>query len=260
MNRLPRISIVTPSYNQGEYIAETIDSVLNQDYPDLEYLVMDGGSTDGTLDVLRRYDGRLQWTSEEDRGQSHAINKGFRRATGEVLAFLNSDDLYEPGALRKVGDFFASHPQAAWLTGRCRNVDHAGREIRRPVTFYKNLWLRLRSYAALQITDYVSQPATFWRRAVIDKVGLFDEGLHYAMDYDYSLRVGRHFRLWVLPEYLAAFRIHPSSKAGASASAQFDADLDIARRHVTSPVRLGLHAVHNAAIVAIYRLSAPGQS
>ena len=99
---LPKITIITPSYNQGEFVGQTIESVLSQDYPDLEYIVMDGGSTDGTLDVLKQYDGRLHWTSEPDRGQSHAINKGLRQASGEILAFLNSDDLYEPGALMKV--------------------------------------------------------------------------------------------------------------------------------------------------------------
>ncbi len=251
---LPRITVVTPSYNQGEYIEQTIESVLSQEYPDLEYIVMDGGSTDGTLDVLGRYDGRVQWRSEKDRGQSHAINKGFRMASGEVLAFLNSDDVYEPGALRKVGAFFASHPEAAWVTGKCRNIDQEGREIRRAVKLYKNLWLKSRSYAALQVLDYVSQPATFWHRRVIEKVGLFDEDLRYAMDYDYSLRVGRHFRLWVLDEYLACFRIHPTSKAGSSANAQFDGDLEIARTHATSPVLAKLHAAHNALIVSIYRL------
>ena len=251
--QLPRITVVTPSYNQGDFIEQTIKSVLGQGYPDLEYIVVDGGSTDGTVDILKRYDGRLHWTSEPDRGQSHAINKGLRIATGEVFAFLNSDDLYEPGALRKVGAFFVQHPEAAWLSGRCRNIDEQGREIRKAITLYKNLWLRLRSYAVLQVLDYVAQPATFWRRRVIEKVGLFDEHLSYAMDYDYSLRLGPHFRLWVLNEYLACYRTHAKSKAGSSANAQFDADLEIARTHVSSPVLCGLHRLHSALVVAIYR-------
>ena len=256
MTHFPRITVVTPSYNHGEFIQQTIDSVLNQDYPDLEYIVMDGGSTDGTVDILREYDGRLYWVSERDRGQSHAINKGLRMATGEVVAFLNSDDLYEPGALMKVGGFFARHPEAAWVTGRCRIIDQNDREIRKAITLYKNMWLRLKSYAVLQVVDYISQPATFWRRQVVEKIGLFDEALRYAMDYDYSLRVGRQFRLWVLNDYLASFRMHPASKAGSSANAQFDADLAIARRYTSSRLLLFLHALHNAVTIAAYTLLA----
>ena len=114
---LPRISVVTPSYNQGNFVEETIQSVLDQGYPNLEYIVMDGGSTDGTLDILRKYEKRLVWKSERDRGQSDALNKGFRMASGDIFSFINSDDVYEPGALHKVGRFFVDHPQASWLTG-----------------------------------------------------------------------------------------------------------------------------------------------
>lgn len=250
---LPRISIVTPSYNQGEFIEQTIESVLGQGYPDLEYLVMDGGSTDGTLEILERYGDRLTWVSEEDRGQSDALNKGLRRATGEIVAFINSDDYYEPGALHAIGEFLARNPESSWVTGKCRTVDDHGREIRSAITRYKNFWLRRRSLRALQVLNYVSQPATFWHRRVLERVGEFDESLEYAMDYDYSLRVARHFRLDYIDRYLASFRVHPSSKAGASAHAQFDAGLEIARRYVRSPVLLGLHRAHNALTVGIYR-------
>lgn len=253
MNALPKITVITPSFNQVKFIEQTIESVLNQGYPNLEYIIMDGGSTDGTIEVLKRYSGWLEWISERDRGQSHAINKGLRMATGDVLAFINSDDLYEPGALLKVGTFFAEHSEAAWLTGKCRIIDQEGQEIRRLITKYKNFWLRLKSYQLLLIIDYISQPATFWRKRVIEKVGFFDETLHYAMDYDYSLRVGRLFKLWVLDDYLASYRIHPSSKAGSSAHAQFETDLEIARRYVSSPAYGHLHALHNALIVTVYR-------
>lgn len=254
MATLPRITIITPSYNQGEFIEQTIESVLNQGYPDLEYIVMDGGSTDSTLEVLKKYEDRLSWVSEPDRGQSHAINKGLRRANGEIVAFLNSDDVYEPEALLKVGEFCARHPEAGWLTGKCRIIDQNGREIRKAITLYKNLWLLLRSYSVLQVLDYVSQPATFWRREVVDKVGLFDETLHYAMDYDYSLRVGRHYKLWVLHDYLASFRMYPTSKTGSSANAQMDVDLKIAKKHVDSSMLISLHTLNNAFVILVYRL------
>jgi glycosyltransferase involved in cell wall biosynthesis len=254
METLPRITIITPSYNQCHFIEQTIDSVLSQNYPDLEYIVIDGGSTDNTLEILKKYDGKLLWISERDRGQSHAINKGLRMATGEIIAFLNSDDLYAPGALLKVGKFFAAHPEARWFTGRCRTIDPKGNEIRKAITLYKNVWLRIKSYRALLVLNYISQPATFWSRKVIDMVGEFDESLRYAMDYDYSLRVGRSFKLWVLDDYLASFRVHPSSKAGSSANAQFDSEFKIAKRYTTSPLLVGLHAAHNALTVNIYRI------
>jgi glycosyltransferase involved in cell wall biosynthesis len=257
MKRLPRISIITPSYNQAAFIEQTIQSVLNQDYPDLEYIVMDGGSTDGTLEILKKYSGQLTWTSEPDRGQSHAINKGFSMATGEVLAFLNSDDLYEPGALIKVGQFFAKNPEAAWLTGRCHIIDKDGKEIRKAITSYKNFWLRMGGYRTLQILNFISQPATFWRRKVIEAIGFFDESLIYAMDYDFSLRVGKRYHWKALHTYLASFRVHSSSKAGSSVSAQFDADLLIIRRHTSSKLIVNLHTSHNSLITGMYRRMIP---
>ena len=244
MNSFPRISIITPSYNQVAFIEQTILSILNQDYPDLEYIVMDGGSTDGTLEILKKYSERLTWISEPDRGQSHALNKGFRMATGEVLAFLNSDDLYEPGALIKVGHYFAEHPETTWLTGRCRIIDHDGKEIRKAVTAYKNFWLKVGGYRILQILNFISQPATFWRREVIEQVGLMDERLYYTMDYDYWLRIGQRSRLFNLNQNLAFFRVHLDSKTGGSVSAQFNEQISVARRYTSSKILLELHAIH----------------
>ena len=253
METLPKVTVITPSFNQGNYIEQTINSVLDQDYPELEYIVMDGGSTDNTLDVLQKYKGKLQWFSEQDRGQSHAINKGLRMASGDIIAFLNSDDLYEPASLKKVGRFFATYPDTNWLTGKCRTIDPAGREIRKTITMYKNFWLRIKSYQVLPVLNFISQPATFWSRRVIKTVGGFDESLHYAMDYDYWLRVGARFKLWFINDYLACFRVHPSSKAGSSADAQFEVEFQIARRYFTSPILASLHTAHIALTVRIYR-------
>src|SRR5438128_2672833 len=144
-----RVSIVTPSYNQARFIERTIRSVLDQDHRDVEYIVVDGGSTDGTAGILERYSDRIVWTSERDRGQSDAINKGLHRATGEIVAFLNSDDTYEPGALSAVVAFFSANPEARWVYGKCRIIDENDVEIRRPITWYKNLLLRRYSYAKL---------------------------------------------------------------------------------------------------------------
>jgi glycosyltransferase involved in cell wall biosynthesis len=251
---LPRISIITPSWNQRGFIGATIDSVLGQGYPNLDYVIVDGDSTDGTLDILRGYGEAVRWMSEPDRGQAHALNKGLRMTTGDVIGFLNSDDVYEPGALLAVGRFFAGHPEAHWVTGRCRTIDERDNEIRRPITAYKNAWLQLRSYRALLLLNYMSQPATFWTRTAGEEVGDFDESLRYAMDYDYWLRLGRRHRLWLIDRYLASFRVHAASKAGAAAAPQFDSDMRIVRRYTSSRLVLAGHRAHNALAVAVYRL------
>jgi glycosyltransferase involved in cell wall biosynthesis len=253
MQNLPKISIITPSYNQAAFIRSTIESVLSQDYPNLEYIVLDAASTDGTIDILKEYSDKLVWKSEKDRGQSDALNKGFRMATGDILAFINSDDTYEPGALKKVGEFYASHPEANWVTGKCYVIDTHGSEIRKAVTTYKNFWLKVNSYSMLTVLDYVSQPSTFWSREVINQVGLFDEGLHYSMDYDYSLRVGKKFKMYFISDYLANFRVHPASKSG-NIRTHFNTDLSISKRYTKSWILNSLHWLHNQMIIAIYNI------
>ncbi|MBN1439938.1 MAG: glycosyltransferase [Anaerolineales bacterium] len=248
----PKITIVTPSLNQARFISRTIESVVNQNYPSLEYIVMDGGSTDDTVTILRRYSGQLTWKSEKDLGQSHAVNKGLRSACGDVVAFLNSDDIYDPGALLTIGKYFSEHPEAAWVTGRCRNIDPEGRVIRKWITCYKNFWLWVNSQRILKIINFISQPATFWRRSVMEKIGYLDENIHYAMDYDYWLRIGRLYPLHIIWKNLACFRIHPNSKAGSSANKQFDSEMEIARRHINSHMILGLHEIHRMLTVGIY--------
>jgi glycosyltransferase involved in cell wall biosynthesis len=253
---LPKISVITPSYNSGRFIEHTIQSVLSQEYPKLEYIVMDGGSTDNTLEILQKYKGSVNWISEKDSGQSHAINKGFALATGDVLAYLNADDIYEPGALHTVGNYFLKHPTAYWVTGRCRFIDQNDHEIRKLASIYKYFWLLWGSYKALMVIDYVSQPATFWHRNVINQIGNFNEGLHYAMDYDFSLRVGKIFTMWRINKGLAAYRIHSSSKTFSSTTSiktQFDEDLEIARKNGASTILSIFHKYHNALIINIYR-------
>jgi glycosyltransferase involved in cell wall biosynthesis len=250
--RLPRISIVTPSYNQGDFIRRTADSILNQGYPDLEYIVMDGGSSDGTVEILKEYGSRITWFSEKDRGQAHAINKGLQMATGDVVAYVNSDDELEPGALWHVGRRFAARPEIMWATGKCRIIDRDGTETRKLITRYKNAWLAFNNYSVLLILNYISQPATFWRRQALDTVGYFDESLHYTLDYDYWLRLSQQYRLHVIHHYLARFRVHPSSKGGTAAPVQFDSELAVAKRYMRSGALIALHRLHAQLIVTAY--------
>lgn len=259
MSELPTLSIVTPSLNQGHFIEQTILSVLDQGYPGLEYIVVDGGSTDGTLEILHHYGDRLKWNSSPDHSQGEAINKGLLKASGQIVAYLNSDDLYLPGALEQVGRFFAANPQAAWLTGYCRNIDGQGQEIRRLIRLYKNLWLRLWDYRALLVLNYIAQPATFWRREVMEQVGYLDEGLHYTLDYEYWLRIGRLHSLYVLHTDLAAFRVHSSSKSGTTARKQFDEELLVSQRYARG-LPVWLHRIHRSLVVAVYsRMMATSQ-
>lgn len=252
MKNPPRITIITPSYNQGMFIEETIDSVLGQDYPDLEYLVMDGGSTDNTIEILKKYEGRLKWVSEKDRGQSDAINKGIRRATGEIIAYLNSDDLYEKGALKKTAEYFINHPESMWLTGRCRIINTDGVEVRKTITAYKNFLLSRYSYNILLVTNFISQPATFIKRKAFGKIGLFDENQHRVMDYDFWLRLGHEHAPGILDDYLAAFRVHPGSKTSSSFKHTFREEFDVARKHSSSAVINGLHYASYLGICAAY--------
>ena len=252
MGHLPKISVVTPTLNQASFIEETIQSVLGQGYPDLEYRVVDGGSTDNTLDILKRYDGQLSWLSEADSGQANAVNKGLRLATGDVLAFLNSDDLYEPGALLTVGEYFANHAEAAWLTGKCINIDQFGKVIRQRTRLYKNVFLTLNQYSILQVLNFISQPATFWRRTATQRIGFLDERLHYTMDYEYWLRLGKQYRLHFIPRDLACFRIHRASKSGSTIRHQFDEELAVASRYC-SPMLLFMHRLYHPLIIEIYR-------
>ena len=249
---LPKISLITPSYNQASFIEQTIESVLNQDYPNLEYIIMDGGSTDGTLDVLRRYEGRLIWKSEEDKGQSDAINKGLRLAGGEIVGYINSDDLCEKGALKKVGESFRENPRATWVCGKCRIIDENNREFRRAITGFKNFWLKRYGYSRLLAINFISQPAVYWRRELLDDIGYLNCDLDYALDYEYWVRIGKKFEPMIIDEYLASFRIHARTKGTTGFMKQFREELDVARRHSPHLLPVLLHYLTYAGIITSY--------
>lgn len=257
-----KFSVIVPSLNQGRFVAEGVRSVLGQEPGefDVECIVVDGGSTDGSVDVLHEIASSpmparrtLRWTSEPDRGQADAINKGMARATGDVLAYLNCDDRYEAGTLHRVADAFQAAPDLPWLTGYCHIVNADGREIQRGVTAYRNFWLRRYSHTALRMLNFIAQPATFWRRSAAESVGAFDEALAYTMDYDYWLRLGRIGAPVVVREYLADFRLHGQSKSGTAFQKQFREDYGtFLRSNPGLPLR-AFHRLHNALVVSAYR-------
>jgi glycosyltransferase involved in cell wall biosynthesis len=252
----PLVSIVTPSLNQCAFVERTLESVLSQrgDF-DLEYLVQDGGSTDGTLAILERHRGRISLVVEPDLGQADAINRGFRRARGEILGWLNSDDLLRPGAVQAAVEAFRADPAALWLHGRCDIVDEADRPIRRPVAAYKDFRARRHRLDRLLVENYVSQMTVFWRRSLQDRVGLLDTSLRYTFDYDLWLRFAAVVPPLYLPRTLAAFRWHTASKSGSAFERQFAEDLEVFRRHAPDGAWLRLRKrMRTAQILAVYRL------
>jgi glycosyltransferase involved in cell wall biosynthesis len=204
--RPPTIAIVTPSYNQAKFIAATVDSVLSQNYPALRYHVQDAASSDGTVDLLKSYDGKISWSSIRDKGQAHALNCGFRSCDGEIMAYLNSDDLFLPGALAYVAEAFAADPNLDVVYGHRICIDEEGMEIGR--------WLLPKhDRTAIQWFDFIPQETMFWRRRVWEALDGFDESFDYALDWDFILRAhAKNMKFMRLPRFLGAFRVHSQQK------------------------------------------------
>ena len=205
----PKISIVTPSFNQGEFLERTIRSVLAQDYPNVEYIVMDGGSTDESLPIIARYADRLaHWESAPDRGQSHAINRGFARATGDIFGWLNSDDWLEPGALSRVAEQAMRYPDVGAFVGEARVVDLNGN-----VELYKKPGeLTFDAFCHWLDGEFFMQPACFFRRSAWEASGPLDESLHIALDLDLWLRMVRRVTFRPVDHCLSTALRHPRAK------------------------------------------------
>lgn len=206
----PRFTLVTPTYNQADYIEETIRSVLLQGYPNLEYIVMDGGSTDDTRRILQHYDSHITyWVSEPDNGQAHAINKGFNRSTGEIMGWLNSDDVLEPGALKAVAETFMQKSHVNVVTGFRRLMDADSQ-------FIRNWFIWSPQPYWLQRGCVIAQETTFWRRLVWQAIGGIDESYQFAMDYEYWQRMLQAgYRFHMIHQYLGRFREHEAGKSSA---------------------------------------------
>ena len=205
--QLPLVSIVTPSFNQARYIEATIQSVLTQDYPRIEYIVIDGGSTDGTLDILKKHADRISfWVSEPDKGQTDAINKGFARARGDILAWINSDDTYEPGAVAAAVGYLQEHPEVGMVYGDCNFINESGRRIGRFNAAQTDQRLLRRGYV------HIPQQASFFRADLWRQVGPLDPSFFFAMDYDLWTRLAARSQLNYVPQTWANFRLHTSGK------------------------------------------------
>ena len=256
-----KFSIVTPNFNGARFLEATLASVAAQRTPDVavEHWIVDGGSSDGSMEIIRRYLGPDTFLiAERDHGPADAINKGLRRVSGDLVAWLNADDLYEPGALARAAAMFAAHPDAALAFGRCRIVDEGGAEIRNSITRLKELFFPLSSRFTIQCLNYISQPAMFFRRSALERAGLLNDQLTAAWDYEFVLRLWRQGGAVRMPDGpLADFRWHPGSISGRTFALQFREEWHAAAADAGrwSPQAL-IHLGVRFGIVGIYSLMA----
>lgn len=246
-----KISIVTPSYNQGQFLEETILSVLNQDYPNIEYIIIDGGSTDNSVDIIKKYADRLTyWVSEPDKGMTHALNKGFARTTGDILNWINSDDYFLPGAFRAVAEAFNSRDdRRGFVYGDVRNIRADGTILgeRKMIEFDSGILRYGRNLFA--------QPASFFHSRVLDKIGLLDENLPFAMDYEFWIRAyNAGFAFQKIDKLLAAFRFHGESKTVGGRSRQTEEYEQVMLDRVLHMKRNWGSLAYLKMLVKIYRL------
>lgn len=232
----PKLTILTPTRNQGEFLEQTIRSVMDQGYPELEYLILDGGSTDGTAEILQWWaeeaPGVLRFRSERDAGQIAALNEGIRVAAGEIIAFINSDDVYLPGAFSTVASYFAAHPEAQWVVGDCA-VSEPTLEwtfrLKALAPVHRARWVSL-------LFNFINQPAVFLRTEFVRKVGEFNPAYPLAFDYEYWLRCLQFSLPGRIHRQLALFRVQPGSKSSTGYLQQFQESQEIARQYSQNPL------------------------
>jgi len=223
----PKISVITPSFNQGQFIEQTILSVISQGYANLEFIIMDGGSSDNTVEIIKKYEDKITyWQSKKDNGQAAAINEGFARATGDILCWLNSDDMYFPGVLNKIVSSFSSNDNEELVFGNCIHFNNQNRKIRGSDVKYSHKEYKL------SLCDYIIQPSSFFTRAAWLKTGILNETLYFTFDWDWFIRAEKAGVLLIpIQEYISLYRIHDAHKSGAGGTKRAEELKQIANRY-----------------------------
>lgn len=246
---LPKISIIIPSYNKVTYIESTLLSIINQRYPNLEVIIQDGGSKDGTLEIIKRYANKFpkifQWITKRDKGQLDAINKGFMKATGEILTYINADDIYKNGCLFAVGRHFKEYPNPLWVTGYGDIIDEEGNVISGLVTNYKNFLLNINNYSLLLVVNFITQSSTFISRKVYLQFGPFTGTKDYVMEYDLWLRIGKFRMPYLIKKNLSSFRLTTDNISTIASRELLKIDNQIVKKYTKNPLFLALHKFHN---------------
>lgn len=256
-NQNAKISVIIPSYNKSKFIAQTLNSIVNQNYPNLEVIIQDGGSTDGTVEIIKRFvrkNTNVRWESKKDKGQLDAINKGFAKSTGEILTYINADDSYVKNAFKNIAKSFYEHPEAVWFAGRGVVIDSKGHEIAKLITWYKNMLLNLNSRFLLLTTNYLMQPSVFITRDAYKKFGPFSGTAEFITEYDTWLKLSRIGMPFVVNETLSKFRISSSSITQRMTKRLLKEDEKIVTKYTDNFVVLFLHRLNNLGRILIGRI------
>jgi glycosyltransferase involved in cell wall biosynthesis len=259
MLNTPLVSIVIPSYNKVKYIEKTLQSIVTQKNANFEVIIQDGGSTDGTLDIIKKYAKKyanlISYVSKKDGGQLDAINKGLKKAKGDIVTFINADDEYELGALETVTGYFTENPNALWFVGKCSIVNDSNQEIAKFWTLCKNILLKINLYSLLLFTsNYVSQPSTFVTKKAYQKYGPFTGNKKFVYEYDMWLTLGKIVMPVVIDKYLSKFRISEDNISSVIYNDLFDMDIKVVKKHSRNKIFVYSHSINNYVRVIVRKL------
>jgi glycosyltransferase involved in cell wall biosynthesis len=249
----PKISVVVPSYNKARFIKLTLKSIFAQNYENLEVIIQDGGSTDGSLQIIKTFAKKypIIWESKNDKGQLDAVNKGMRKATGQILTFINADDCYKPGALSVVSKAFIENPNSLWFAGRGIVVNEKGKEIVKTISWYKNFLLAHTTYNLLLTTNFLMQPSVFFTKSAYEKYGPFSGTRDFIMEYNFWLKLGHVSMPVVINKNISEFRIEPNTKTKKMFKSLLIEDMKIVKKYTKNPIILLLHELNNIGRILI---------
>lgn len=261
-NEFPRIFIIIPVFNKVKYIGKTLDSIISQKYPNYEVIIRDGGSTDGTVDIIKKYAVRfsaIKWKSEKDKGPVDALNKGLKLSTGKIVAFINADDFYLKGAFDLVRKYYLDNTSSLWFAGRGIVVDEGGKEnkslfYRYWIKPYKNILLRLNYRSALLCVNYIMQPSVFLSREAIRTFGLFDGTAKFVTEYKKWLDLSARGMPVIIDNELSAFRMSNDNITSVRTVELLNEDMRMIREHTKNPLILVLHYLNNVGRLISLRL------